>query len=69
MTIVATPTGVRLCDGEVVYLTAIPIGTEGTLFGTIERYRGDGSIIGLTIMARADSAAAPEVDFSSCVQL
>ena len=65
-TLVPAPTGVRLCGDDVLYLTAIPVETEGTLFGTIERFREDSSIIGLTSQTVADSAAAPEVDLSSC---
>lgn len=60
------PAGVQLCGGDVLYWTAIPVDTEGTLYGTIEVFRVDGSIIGLTSQVVADSAAAPEVDLSSC---
>ena len=73
-TVAEPPTGVRLCGDEVLYLTAIPVETEGTLYGTLystlERYREDGSIIGLTSGVNAAGAAsfAPEVDISSCVQ-
>ena len=65
-TLVPAPTGVRLWGDDVLYLTAIPVETEGTLYGTIEQFRSDSSIIGLTSQVVADSAAAPEVDLSSC---
>ena len=65
-TLVPAPTGVRLCGDDLLYLTAIPVETEGTLYGTIEQFRSDSSIIGLTSQVVADSAAAPEVDLSSC---
>lgn len=65
-TLVPAPTGVRLCGDNVLYLTAIPVETEGTLFGSVEQFRADSSIIGLTSQVAADSAAAPEVALSSC---
>ena len=65
-TLVDPPTGVRLCGDQVLYLTAIPVETEGTLYGTIERFREDDTIIGLTSKVEADSVAAPVVDLSSC---
>ena len=64
--ILQPPAGVQLCGDDVLYVTAIRVTAEGTLFGTIEVYREDGSIIGLTSQVTADSAAAPEVDLSSC---
>ena len=60
------PNGVQLCGDDVLYVTSIRVATEGTLYGTIERYPGDGSIIGLTSQVTADAAAAPEIDLSSC---
>ena len=65
-TLVPAPTGVRLCGDNVLYLTAIPGETEGTLFGSVEQFRADSSIIGLTSQVAADSAAATEIDLSSC---
>ncbi len=65
-TLVPPPTGVKLCGELVLYLTDIPVDLAGELFGTIEIYLADGTIIGLTSMATADAAAAPEVDLSSC---
>ncbi len=65
-TLVGPPTGVLLCGSEVLYLTAIPVSAEGTLYGTVEVYNPDGSIIGLTSLATADGAATPEIDISSC---
>ncbi len=60
------PAGVKLCGAEVLYLTEIPVDVEGTLYGTIERYLADGTIIGLTSMAEPRLALAPEIDLSSC---
>ena len=64
--ILQPPAGVQLCGDVVLYVTAIRVTSEGTLFGTIERYREDGTIIGLTSQVTADAAAAPDVDLSSC---
>ncbi len=60
------PAGVQLCGDDVLYVTSIRVATEGTLFGTIEVYREDATIIGLTSQVPADATAAPEVDLSSC---
>ncbi|MCI0778183.1 MAG: hypothetical protein J4N95_08375 [Chloroflexi bacterium] len=65
-TILQPPAGVQLCGDDVLYVTAIRVTAEGTLFGTIERFRDDSTIIGLTSQVVADAAAAPEVDLSSC---
>lgn len=65
-TLVPPPTGVKLCGELVLYLTDIPADLAGELFGTIEIYLADGTIIGLTSMATADAAAAPEIDLNSC---
>lgn len=65
-TLVPPPVGVRLCGDDVLYVTDIPVETEGMLYGTIERFREDGTIIGLTSQVAADIVAAPEVDLSSC---
>ena len=62
----SAPAGVKLCGTEVLYLTEIPVDVEGILYGTIERYLADGTIIGLTSLAEADGTAAPEIDLSSC---
>lgn len=60
------PAGVKVCDGKVLYLTEIPVDAEGTLYGSIEVYREDGSIVGETSQTPADAAAAPEIELSSC---
>ncbi len=65
-TLVPPPTGVKLCGELVLYLTDIPADLTGVLYGTIEIYLTDGTIVGLTSMATADVAAAPEIDLSSC---
>ncbi len=65
-TLVPLPTGVKLCGEQVLYLTDIPADLAGDLYGSIEIYLADGTIIGLTSTATADAAAAPEIDLSSC---
>ena len=65
-TVLQPPAGVQLCGDDVLYVTAIRVTSEGTLYGTIERFRGDSTIIGLTSQVTADAAAAPEIDLSSC---
>ncbi|MEM7275092.1 MAG: hypothetical protein AAF547_18565, partial [Actinomycetota bacterium] len=58
--IAAPPQGVVTCDGFVSYVTLIPAGTEGVLFGTVE-LMVDGVGVGLTSQAQADPANMPEV--------
>ena len=58
--------GVRLCGDQVLYATRIPVDLEGDLFGTVERFLPDGTIIGLTSMVRTDRARTPSVDLSPC---
>ena len=65
-TLAVPPAGVMICGEDVPYVTEIPAETEGTLYGTIEVFREDGTIIGLTSTAVSDAAAQPEVDLSSC---
>ena len=65
-TLVPPPTGVKLCGELVLYLTDIPVDLAGDLYGTIEIYLVDGTIVGLTSTATVDAAAAPAIDLSSC---
>ena len=65
-TLVPLPTGVKLCGEQVLYLTDIPVDLAGDLYGTIEIYLADGTIVGVTSTATADAASAPEIDLSSC---
>ncbi len=62
----AADEGVRLCGGSVFYVTRIPVDAEGTLYGTIERFLADGTIIGLTSRVAADRDRTPAIDLSGC---
>ncbi len=57
------PNGVVTCNRVVSYVTLIPAGTEGTLFGTVE-VMTDGLGVGLTSQVVADPATMPEIDRS-----
>lgn len=65
-TLAAAPAGVKICASKLLYLTEIPVEAEGTLYGSVEVFLDDGSIVGVTSQAEADAAAAPEIDLSSC---
>lgn len=62
-TLAEAPNGVVTCNRVVSYVTLIPAGTEGTLFGTIELMT-DGLGVGLTSQVLADPANMPEIDRS-----
>ncbi len=62
----AADEGVRLCGGSVFYVTRIPVDAEGTLYGTVERFLADGTIIGLTSRVAADRDRTPAIDLSGC---
>lgn len=55
------PNGVVTCNRVVSYVTLIPAGTEGNLFGTVEMMT-DGLGVGLTSQVQADPANMPEID-------
>ncbi len=55
------PNGVVTCNRMVSYVTLIPAGTEGVLFGTIETMT-DGLGVGLTSQVAADPANMPVID-------
>lgn len=61
--IAEAPNGVVTCNRVVSYVTLIPAGTEGFLFGTIEMMT-DGLGVGLTSRVQADPANMPEIDRS-----
>ena len=65
-TLASDPAGTKICDGEVLYLTEIPVELEGTLYGSVELYREDGAIIGLSSRAETTLGTAPEIDLRSC---
>ena len=65
VTLLEPPVGVRACGEIVVYVTAIPSDLGGNLFGTVEVYPPDGSIIGLTSVAAVEPDGAPEVDLNT----
>jgi hypothetical protein len=58
----ASDAGVRTCGPLVLYITEIPEDTEGDLFASVERYRDNGVILGVTGVVAADMSAAPEID-------
>jgi hypothetical protein len=58
------PNGVVTCNRVVSYVTLIPAGTEGNLFGTVEMMT-DGLGVGLTSQVLADPVNMPEIDRSS----
>jgi hypothetical protein len=58
----ASDAGVRTCGPLVLYITEIPEDTEGDLFASVERYEGNGRILGVTSVVAADMSAAPEID-------
>lgn len=62
-TLAESPNGVVTCNRVVSYVTLIPAGTEGTLFGTIETM-SDGLGVGLTSQVRADPTNMPTIDRS-----
>lgn len=54
--------GPRVCQGILLYVTAIPSDTQGTLYGTLEMLADDGAaLIGLTSTAES-SPDIPEID-------
>ena len=58
--------GVYLCDGLVLYLTQIPSTSQGVLYGTVEIFEADGTLIGLTSTAATSLGGILEVDLSPC---
>lgn len=54
--------GPLVCDGVVSYRTAIPAGTEGNLFGTLER-PVSGGVMGMTGIS-STSGGVPDVDLA-----
>jgi hypothetical protein len=64
--VAAAPAGLKLCASKLVYLTQIPADAVGTLYGSIEIYQGDGTVIGLTSLAETVDGPVPEVDLSTC---
>ena len=62
------PAGAYRCGSFLVYVTEIPAGTEGTLYGTLELYR-DGVIYGVTSKTRDPAPDAAPIDLSECESL
>jgi len=60
--IIGPPNGTQVCGGVVSYLTEIPAGTMGTLYGSIEVYTGTGTNYGASSTAEADPDNMPEID-------
>jgi hypothetical protein len=62
------PTGVYRCEGGIImFLTEIPVATEGTLFASTNRYSADGRAVGLQGSVATDIANTPEIDLSPCI--
>lgn len=53
--------GPIVCQGSLLYVTAIPSDQQGMLFGTLEALTGDGAIIGLTSSVQS-SPDIPEIN-------
>ena len=64
-TLAQSPAGAYACDGVLLYVTEIPAGTEGVLYGTVERYV-DGTIYGVTGSTRGEASAAAAIDMTEC---
>jgi hypothetical protein len=55
-----------LCGNEVLYVTQIPADSEGVLYGTVEVFLPDGTLIGLTSQSPTAMGEAPPVDLGAC---
>ncbi len=53
--------GPIVCQGALLYVTAIPSDQQGMLFGTLEALTGDGALIGLTSSVQS-SPDIPEIN-------
>ena len=67
--IAADPAGAYRCRGFLVYVTEVPAGTAGNLYGTLERFGDDGTIYGVTSATRGDVTQAPPLDMTECRRL
>ncbi len=54
--------GVQACGIHLVYVTAIPTTSSGTLYGTVESFDAAGALIGMTSVAAANPAVTPAID-------
>lgn len=57
--------GVQACGEHLIYLTAIPTGTAGTLYGTVESFDASGALIGQTSVVQANPPITPAIDVGS----
>ncbi len=57
--------GGQLCNGLVSYITMIPAGTDGELFGTVEIYPPSGRFVGATGTVVVTGADLPDIDPAS----
>jgi Raf kinase inhibitor-like YbhB/YbcL family protein len=66
-TVPAAPAGVgvQACGAHLVYITAIPTGTAGNLYGTIESFAAAGALVGQTSVALANPAITPAIDVAA----
>jgi hypothetical protein len=53
--------GSIVCQGSLLYVTAIPSDQQGMLYGTLEALTGDGALIGLTSAVQS-SPDIPEIN-------
>lgn len=63
-TLASAPTGVRLCGTTVAYLTAIPAGSTGTLWASIEK-AGSASVLSMSGTVATTEGTPPTVDLDA----
>jgi hypothetical protein len=63
--VATAPVGVRICGNRLLYLTAIPTNTPGTLYGTIEKLLPDGTVIGATSQAVGSHTPPPQINLDT----
>jgi hypothetical protein len=67
-TLAQPPIGPRICGDQVLYLTAIPAGTKGILWASINSQQPDGTYVGLagTVDGTTDEAPSIDLDALGC---
>jgi hypothetical protein len=55
---------VKTCGALVFYVTDIPTNIEGQLFGTVERFSADGTVVGVTGGVPTNVGATPAIDLN-----
>jgi len=66
-TVPAAPAGVgvQACGAHLVYITAIPTGTAGNLYGTVESFDAAGALIGMTSAVTAKPGTTPVINVAT----